>query len=171
MRLFIALELPWETRSGLHDLLAEERERYGFLRWTSLENLHVTLRFLGDVNPGKIADRLSEMHLGSLLPVEFSLFRTGTFGSPPRILWVSGCFSRAVYRLTSVLGEIPDDRGDKAQGRFIPHVTVARAPRSGSIPSVKLPGELSGLAGSVTLYNSTLTPAGPVYERVFQVSS
>lgn len=170
MRLFIALELPGETRSGLHELLAGERERFSHLRWTSPDNLHVTLRFLGDLDPRAISHRLGEMDLASLLPVEFSLFRTGTFGSPPRVLWVSGRFSHSVNRLASVLGEIPDDRNDTAQGRFMPHVTVARAPRGSSIPSVTLPGELRGLAGSVTLFNSTLTSEGPVYERIFQVS-
>ncbi len=170
MRLFIALDLPGETRSALDDLLAEERERYGFLRWTSPENLHVTLRFLGDLNPRETGERLKEMKLNALLPVEFTLFRTGTFGSPPRVLWVSGRFSRSVNDLASALTKIPDETGDAPRGRFIPHVTVARAPRGSSVPSIALPGQIRGLAVSVSLYNSTLAPAGPIYERIHQVS-
>lgn len=170
MRLFLALELPREIRNGLNEMLAGQRERFSFLRWTSPENLHVTLRFLGDLNPSETADKLRKLNPGSFLPVEYTLFRTGTFGSPPRILWVSGRFSPSVNRLASVLGEIPDERGDNARGCFIPHITVARAPRGSSLPSVTLSGEIKGFAGSLTLFNSTLTSAGPVYERFFQVS-
>ncbi|PIE51561.1 RNA 2',3'-cyclic phosphodiesterase [Candidatus Fermentibacteria bacterium] len=163
MRLFIAMELPSEVRRSISDWIEPLSRQHSDLRWTSCENLHVTLRFLGNVNPDSVIQKMKESQIKSFLPVEFTLNRLGTFGRPSSVLWVSGKFSEGVFDLAEKLGSIPDDRGLTKTCRYCPHITVARARRGFSIPFLPWRESLIGASSTIGLYSSELTGKGSVY--------
>ena len=123
-RLFIALEIPREAALSLSLL-------HGGLhgaRWIDVENYHITLRFVGDVD-APAADELVHA-LDRIERPEFSLslIGMGLFGSKkPHSLWASISASPELYALQAEIERIcqrlrlrPDPR------KFTPHVTLAR---------------------------------------------
>ncbi len=123
-RLFIALEIPRDAalslsllRGGLHGA-----------RWIDVENYHITLRFVGDVD-APTADELVHA-LDRVERPEFglSLIGMGSFGSKkPHSLWAGVSASPELYALQAEIERIcqklrlrPDPR------KFTPHVTIAR---------------------------------------------
>jgi RNA 2',3'-cyclic 3'-phosphodiesterase len=132
-RLFVAVELPEPIRDAIEDLVEPLRSIDGF-RWTPVGNLHLTLAFLGWVEPDTvdpIRERLPTAAT-ALEPFEARLAGVGRFPErgKARVLWVGfddptgslAELSATVARSLEGLFQ-PDERP------FRPHVTVARARR------------------------------------------
>ena len=135
MRLFVALEIPAAVRDNLAALLKDLRDlslRVGDKRgrWVRPENLHVTLKFIGEAADAKlegIRDSLAKIR--SDAPVDLQFRGLGYFPHErhPRVLWVG---LNASSNLALLAGDI--DRALEAQGvapekrAFAPHVTLAR---------------------------------------------
>ncbi len=140
MRLFAGLPLPSDIAEGLVHALASARQRAPRARWVPAENLHVTLRFFGDVDDAARAALEAVFDSGELRRPTISC-RLGAAGQfplrgAPRVLWVgletgaaeSHAFWESLRRLLAPLQEkgapletLPRDERD-----FAPHVTVAR---------------------------------------------
>jgi RNA 2',3'-cyclic 3'-phosphodiesterase len=132
MRLFVAVLLP----SGFEDALADIKRQIGRhldLRWTPAENLHLTLKFLGDVAD----DRVNEVGAGlrdALSPVpafDVVLAGLGAFPSPsrPRVVWVGAREGRRTLtalaeRVESALEPLGFSRESRP---YEAHLTLARA--------------------------------------------
>lgn len=123
-RLFAALEIPRDAVLSLSLL----RGGLPGARWIDVENYHLTLRFIGDVE-GHVADEIaSAFDRIHRPPFELSLNGIGTFGTKkPHSLWAGVPASpemRALHdeieRICQRLGLPPDAR------KFTPHVTLAR---------------------------------------------
>jgi 2'-5' RNA ligase len=123
-RLFTGIEIPPEVREEL----ARIRRPLPGGRWTEPENLHLTLRFVGDLdNPRatEFADRLADIEADAF---ELRLAGLGTFGgNEPRSIWAGveaspqlEALARANDRAARAAGLPPDGR------QFKPHVTIAR---------------------------------------------
>jgi RNA 2',3'-cyclic 3'-phosphodiesterase len=120
MRLFVALELPGAARRELERKLASARQGLPKARWTSVEQLHVTLLFLGE----------TDAELCTALDRAFEPACAGSFppGRPARVLWVGlecGAELPAMQRrieaaACEVLSRPPEPRP------YHPHVTVGR---------------------------------------------
>lgn len=135
MRLFVALEIPAAVRDNLAALLKDLRDLSRQLgdrrgRWVRPENLHVTLKFIGEAADTKlegIRDALAKIR--SDAPVDLQFRGLGYFPNEkhPRVLWVG---LNASSNLALLAGDI--DRALEAQGvapekrAFAPHVTLAR---------------------------------------------
>ena len=135
MRLFVALEIPAAVRDNLAALLKDLRDlslRLGDKRgrWVRPENLHVTLKFIGEAADTKlegIRDALAKIR--SDAPFDLQFRGLGYFPNEkhPRVLWVG---LNASSNLALLAGDI--DRALEAQGiapekrAFAPHVTLAR---------------------------------------------
>lgn len=143
---------------------------YPDLRWTSSENQHLTLRFLGNREPESVVKEIEQLNLGFSLPVSFTLERCGTFGRPPSVLWLSGKFAETCYHLASRLAGIVDENGEMEKRRFFPHITVARSPRGRAIPRIDFKDKIHGSSAGIELISSTLTSRGPIYRTLFGVS-
>lgn len=123
-RLFVALEIPQDAALSLSLL----RGGLPGARWIDVENYHLTLRFIGNVE-GHVADEVA----GALDRIRRSPFRlqlagVGAFGSKkPHALWAG---VKASPEMNALQGEI--ERNFQRIGlaadprRFTPHVTVAR---------------------------------------------
>lgn len=125
MRLFIALSLPDEVRERL-SLLANGLPG---ARWVAPESLHLTLRFVGELD-GRQAHDLDDMLSTLDLPeFELTLRGLGTFdeGRRLRSLWVGIEPNEALMRLQAKVETAVQRAGLPAERRkFKPHVTLAR---------------------------------------------
>ncbi|MEE8517572.1 MAG: RNA 2',3'-cyclic phosphodiesterase [Dehalococcoidia bacterium] len=180
LRLFIAVELPEEIRQILAEVTARLRQQLGGpYRWVPAGNIHLTLRFLGDVEAGRVG-ALGEALAGgvrSLTPFTLSLEGTGTFpgGRNPSVVWagLGGGIAAltglrdAVETAMVAVGEGP------GVGKFAAHLTLARVRTRLSVGEA---GELTRLLSEVrypdgasfevrgaSLIHSSLGPGGPSY--------
>ena len=123
-RLFTALEIPRDAALSLSLL------RGGLLgaRWVDVENYHITLRFIGDVE-GHIADEIANA-LDRVRRPSFSLALSGVgaFGSKkPHAIWAGVTASPDLSALQAEIERICQRVGVAADPRkFTPHVTLAR---------------------------------------------
>jgi RNA 2',3'-cyclic 3'-phosphodiesterase len=135
VRLFVALEIPAAVRDNLAALLKDLRGLSMQLgdtrvRWLRRENLHVTLKFIGEAADTRLAGiRDSLAKIRSDAPVDLQFRGLGFFPNEkhPRVLWVG---LNASANLPLLAGDI--DRALEPQGvarekrAFAPHVTLAR---------------------------------------------
>src|SRR5690242_20680052 len=93
LRVFVAVQIPQEIKTQMMAQTFELRQQAGRgVRWGSIENIHITLKFLGDVTQKQV-DALTEAlqtHMRTHAPFQISLDGVGTFPNPkrPRIIWV-----------------------------------------------------------------------------------
>ena len=185
LRLFIAVELPAIVRKRLADVAGELRamglER---LRWVKPENIHITLKFLGEAPAERrpeIEDALRAAAEG-VAPHELTLGALGKFGGrqSPRVLWVDvrgdvdvlKALQKRVNGRIVPLGFPADERP------FAAHLTLARVPQeiakhvarplSEAIGAVTVPDPPIPVR-EVVLMRSELRPGGPLYTRLSAV--
>jgi RNA 2',3'-cyclic 3'-phosphodiesterase len=127
-RLFTAIEIPEAMRLRLSLL----RTPISGAKWVQPEDMHVTLRFAGDID-GRTADEFADLLAGaSVAPFTLSIVGGGAFGGrDPRVLWAgvtAGPEMEALYRANEraarAVGLEPNPRD------FRPHVTLARMRRA-----------------------------------------
>lgn len=167
-RLFIAIDLPATIREGLFGL----GSGIPGSRSVPIEQLHLTLKFIGDIESGKlpvIRETLQEIQFS---PLPLVLAGVGHFPlrGNPTVLWVGVKPSDALVVLQKRIENSLYHRGIPREGRkFFPHVTVARLNHS---PAQRIAQFLAGnnllispefTADSFTLYASSLTPKGAVH--------
>jgi len=165
VRIFAALELPGRVIEKIADWRKPFVSLYPLLKWVRTDAMHLTLRYFGDIPKSgvrEIHNILSSWHPG---PLEFSLFKIGTFGKKksPSVLWLGGSVPEEISRLAGELGRIPDEKGRKSGKKFIPHLTIARRGRSLEMPKLDSPDEIKGVFTEAAVINSKLTSHGPEY--------
>lgn len=169
-RLFVALRPPRPMREAL---LANMADIPG-ARWQEDELLHLTLRFIGEVDRHVAGDVAAALGSVSHPPFDLRLDRIGCFDRRGRIdnIWagvaphdpVRSLFA-AVTRALSRAGIPPEQRA------FMPHITLARFSRGqeppGPLPMEQLwPAPVEGRFDHFLLYESTLGSAGPSYAAI-----
>jgi 2'-5' RNA ligase len=155
MRLFVALRFPESVRMAIRDATASLRGTGLSVRWTPVEQLHITLRFLGDVDlPGAagVGERLAEA-ARECGPFDLPLGGVGAFPSMrrPRVVWLGAGPSTGITALHRSVETAVGECGFKPEGRpFRPHITLGRVrpPRRGSSPPAD-PAELARLGGAI----------------------
>jgi 2'-5' RNA ligase len=183
VRTFIAIELPAEVREDLGALVERLRASGARLTWVRPEAMHLTLRFLGDVEPEPL-ERLREILAEAYAAqsrFELSVRGLGAFPNirRPSVLWAGVASSddalarvqQAAERAAQAIGLPPETKA------FHPHLTLARV-KVASEASKVLPewereqGYDAGTfpAEGVTLFSSTLTPRGAVYRPIQEYS-
>ena len=123
-RLFTGIELPEDVA----DLIGDLEAPLPGVRWIHTDNLHLTLRFAGDVdNP--VAREFAQFLSGIDVPAfEMRLEGLGTFGGKdPRALWAGVTAGPELETLARACERAARAAGLKPEGRtFKPHVTIAR---------------------------------------------
>jgi RNA 2',3'-cyclic 3'-phosphodiesterase len=168
-RLFIAVDFPDEVRESLADMC------YGVpaAKWVAKDQLHLTLRFIGDADDGLLADVSEILH--DVNASGFSLTLKGVGYFPPRrkpnVLWAGIEPSEPLAFLRDSIEKLLGELGLPPEGRkFHPHVTLARL--RPEAPLAKITAFLSSNnlfkaqnvpVGEFHLYSSVLMPAGPVH--------
>ena len=167
-RLFVAIDLPGNVREELASL----REELPGGRWVAGNQLHLTLRFIGEVEAqqqGDIDAALRHVHED---PFSLTLRQVGHFGRPGRVLWVGMDRPSGLLALQQEIEAALVRAGIPPEERpFSPHITLARLKGTPSLLLAAYEGEHRAFATStfpVTefhLYSSTLTPTGALHRR------
>jgi 2'-5' RNA ligase len=178
VRLFVAAELPALHRAALGGVC--EQGRRGGVRWVPAENVHLTLKFLGEVDDNlvpKIEEALATVAAGAE-PFPLSLSGCGCFPNAraPRVLWVGlGEGAAAAGALAAAVDEALEPLGFGREKRpFQAHLTIGRAkePREAATTATRKLAQLGEFAAAaepleaMALVKSTLTPDGSIYEEV-----
>jgi len=124
LRLFAAVSLPTETPQAL----ARRQTGIEGARWSPLENLHVTLRFFGEVREDVAADLDAELGQVDVRPFEITLQGAGSFGDGEDLnaVWAGVAESAELRRLAGACETAARRAGLKADKRnYRPHVTLA----------------------------------------------
>jgi 2'-5' RNA ligase len=133
LRSFVAVLLPDRVRAGLAAVSAELRGQTRGLAWVPPDNLHLTVRFLGEIGPVAL-ERVREAVTAvaaAVPPFTVNLGGLGGFpvGRAPRVLWAS--VVAGGEKIEALFGELEAAlvaRGIPGESRaFHPHVTLARA--------------------------------------------
>lgn len=132
MRLFIAVPLAPPIKELVRQAMPALQQEQPFQRWVHPEDLHITLKFLGDTQPTAVP--ALEAKLGQIasrsMPFSLQLEGIGTFGSPraPSVLWAGlGGSLQALHRLQADVELEAAELGYAPEGRaYAPHVTLAR---------------------------------------------
>lgn len=155
MRLFIAADIP---RERLPQLASLQFELEGW-RWLPLENLHLTLAFLGEQpRPEPVLERLALLRHP---PVSLETGPLKMLNRRVLALEVAGLNSLAA-RVHQLLGELHTEKR-----AFRGHLTVARARTKMQVarPAPR-PAQLSFVCDSVSLQRSRLLPSGASYQTL-----
>lgn len=176
IRAFIAIDLPEAIREELASIVQDLNREVPkkSIRWARPENIHLTLKFLGDTKIDSLdqitggLDRVG----GGNPPFHLALDKLGCFPNPrrPRIVWVGvngdvdtlQSLQETVDQMLTPLGWELEKR------KFHPHLTIGRVKNSKQVADSQLPwgNQMKPLpfpVDSLTLYESILKPSGAVY--------
>jgi len=178
MRVFIAIDIDEETIASLDDLQKRLKREVnlskGDVKWVKPQSMHLTLKFLGEVKDTRIAEVCNVVEKAAAGYSRFELKATGLgyFGKgAAKVLWIGIEENSA---LTGVQKDIEDglaEAGWAPEARpFSGHLTLCRirSPKTGR-KLAEISRDYCGLevgtwvADSVCVYQSELTPDGPVY--------
>ena len=168
IRLFVAIELPEDVRERLAALCS------GVLgaRWVARENMHISLRFIGEVDEARSEDIALALSAVSAPAFDLSLGGVGRFGngSAARVLWAEVEKNPALFHLQGKVESALVRAGLDPEGRkFAPHVTLARlkgAPRSRVEAFIADNGLFRARTFAVerfVLFSSFLSRSGAIY--------
>jgi len=144
------------------------------MKWVEADNLHITLRFLGEVDEGRIPDISSAAEDAAKYQKQFKVIlgRLGAFPNPrkARVFWWG--LEKGAEESATLFTNL--ERGLVAMGfnperkRYHPHITLARLRNPTQLPidSFSVVKDLSFTTDGFTLFQSTLTPQGPIYKIV-----
>jgi 2''-5'' RNA ligase len=170
VRLFTAIDLPESLRERIRPLLDTHLSGAKCL---PLEQIHLTLRFLGEVNPAKfeeIRNALRQIHSG---PFRLALHGTGCFPNPARarVLWVGLETPPELFDLQNRIESCVQSLGFTPESKpFAPHITLARFKYR---PSPQLAALLEAQRDfsseswepeAFHLYSSWLSPKGAIHK-------
>ena len=184
LRAFLAAELPPNLQDAIQTATAGLRRTLGaeLVRWVPARNVHLTLKFLGDVSPASLdlIKHMLETEAGKHEPFDAAVEGFGCYPNArkPRILWVG---LEAPPRLASLhhdLNAAAARLGYPAEDRdFSPHLTIGRVRQNATATEVqKIRAEVEHVqlgnlgttrVDSIHLFKSDLLPTGSVYTKLF----
>ena len=173
-RLFIALPLPETAKSEISAFVHALRRTAPEIRWVRPEQMHVTMKFLGDVELEREKMLMGVLEpLSTMRPFQFNLAGLGAFPDRrrARVVWTGIDLGKAeVTELAGLVETACEAAGFEREERgFSAHITLARVKEPGDFgPLWRQADEIRFVghpvhATEVRLIHSTLTPKGPVY--------
>ncbi len=179
MRCFIAIDIDENNRAALGDLQQQMKSEVDIkksdVKWVKPENIHLTLKFLGEIRDEQVVDvcNIVKDVAGRHDSFELDIESVGHFGGrSARILWVgSGKGRENLLQLQEDLEQQLASAGWPPEKRaFSGHLTLCRIrnPKAG-IKLAQIAEQYRDFkvgvmpADSVSVYQSELTPAGPIY--------
>jgi len=181
VRSFIAIELPQEIKSELAHLQERLKRACGYCpaKWVTIESIHLTLNFLGDIPFSRLDDIKNAVAQAAAASDIFELGLDGLGAFPnlerPHIVWLGlngnveklSKIQKRLEQLLAGLGFSPEIRP------FSPHLTLARVRDDASAADKKRLGQVISSTTcktdclipvrQVSLIKSQLTPAGSIY--------
>jgi 2'-5' RNA ligase len=181
MRTFIAVELPENIKNKIGELQAPLKRTDAFVSWVKPENIHITLKFLGEVPEEKMNEVFSatEAALKETKRFKMNLKRMGAFPDfrRPRVIWVgTGKGGEELLSMANKIEEEMEKIGyPKENRKFSPHFTIGRVKSPKNIEklmelvkSTDFETEDIGV-NEVTVMKSQLHPAGAIYTSLKKI--
>jgi len=178
MRLFIAIDLPEQAKESIEKIKLELKGIKG-IKQVAKENIHLTLKFLGEIDDAKVKDITKALESVKFKPFKICISKMGFFPSEQRIqvVWADAEPAEPLLELKKMIDKaLPSFKDDHP---FKTHITFARIKyiehdfdKKKIIDMVKNKklDKAEFLVDKFKLYKSDLTPAGPVYEVVKEFS-
>lgn len=173
MRTFLAVEIPKHIRKKIDNFIQEEKNKGLPIKWVKFENLHVTLKFLGEIDEKKkeeITLLIQEISKNNA-SFQMHLEKLGCFPTPrnPRVLWIG--VKQGSENLCNIAHELEEKLsqfGFKKEKRFHAHLTIGRIKKFCKIDDILAKDIKTEIfpANSIILFKSTLRPEGPIYEAL-----
>jgi 2'-5' RNA ligase len=175
MRTFIAIELPDQIKNQIEQVQAPLKKTKAFVSWVKPGNIHVTLKFLGEVPEEKIDEIFSATGKAVEGTKRFtmSLKGMGTFPDfkRPRVIWVGT--GSGQEELSGMAGRIEDEMEKigfpKEKRRFSAHFTIGRVKSPKGVEKLMEMVKSSDFqteeiaVSEVVVMRSQLHPAGAIY--------
>ena len=169
LRTFICIDFPSEVIKEVARIQTLIKNKFIFTgKSIELENLHLTLKFLGEIDKNKlekIKEKLSTIKF-PILNLQLSHMGTFSFKRKPRIVWIK--INGNIFALQKKIDESLSKLFTKEE-RFMSHLTIARIKyvkdKSGFIDYVKniKPKKIKFSVSKFKLKSSELKPTGPIY--------
>ncbi len=171
-RLFVAIDLPDAVKTQLAQLQAN----VAGAKWVNREQMHLTLRFIGETSLEQIKELETGLAAIQAAPFSFQLSGVGHF--PPRgkarVLWVGLPHVEALQHLQAQIEQVVTHCGfEPADHPFSPHITLARFRSPPAIVEMEAYVRHHNAFKSdviqvnqFVLYSSTLTANGSIYTRL-----
>lgn len=179
IRTFIAIDISRDVRNAISGLISELKLVPADVRWVRVEGIHLTLKFLGNIQSHMVNDILMAMERSADGIGAFKVEVKGTGAFPnfkrPRVFWVGVKEETGkLARLASAIEKELKVLGFKEEGRhFTPHLTLGRVNQGGRVEKLcdiirRRENELFGEfdAGEVVLFRSELKPTGAEYTKL-----
>ncbi len=173
MRTFIAIPLPEACREILEKMQRPMRSLGADIRWTSIASIHLTLKFLGEIDPAVVPELASALRSISAASFGLSIRGLGTFPDlrNPRVVWCG--VQGDVGRLAALQSEVENACGklgfEREKRAFHPHLTLGRVNGKRNLQPlldyirIGTEVESSFVADNINIYESVLMPRGAVY--------
>jgi 2'-5' RNA ligase len=184
-RVFAALDLSQQVITDIFNY-RKNLEQYlpPILRWTKTDQLHITLKFVGELQENhlhSLQNKIEEV-FSEVYKFQLQLQGSGTFPNErnPRILWVGIHPSHELLEVVKMNEDIFQTFGYPAEKRpFQAHITIARFKESCTHQeltqfqllwkTLKQDFQTQQSMDHLTLYQSTLTRQGPIYKSLTKV--
>jgi 2'-5' RNA ligase len=184
LRAFIASELPPPLQDSIHTATASLRDALGdgLIRWVPAHNVHLTLKFLGDVSTSslELIKQMMATEASQFAAFDAQVEGLGCYPNlrRPRVLWVGlqapaelVSLQRAIEAASARLGYESEERD------FSPHLTIGRVRQNVSssdlhrIRAALESGQIGLLGGTrveaIHLFKSELRPEGSIYTKLY----
>ena len=186
MRTFIAVDFPSYMLKKIEEItaffrtLTPEKD----LKWVETNNLHLTIKFLGEIEEYKIAQVKHTLSKALKDQISFDIEIKGLGMYPnknnPRVIWLGIVGANPLMKIHKVLNqELTALEITPERRAFSPHLTIARIRRHTDHKQARQIGEILSeyrveSLGAITieqihLYQSVLTPSGPIYSLLHSV--
>jgi len=162
MRLFIAIDVSKEVQDYL---LKIQSKLDRSVRLT--KSFHITLKYLGEVSENlvpKIKEKLDEIKFEDF---ELELLELGTFPNKNfiKVIWIGVKDQLQIMKLQEQVEKKLKEFNFKRDFNFHPHITLARVNRKIKFPNINIE-KIEFKVSNFYLYQSTLTPQGPIYTKI-----
>ncbi len=159
MRYFIAIDIPDELKEEIREF--QKTLPFG-LKLVKPENIHITLKFLGDVDEKEIISKLEGIEIEQFesKTIEIGFFPKKNYA---RVIWLG----LEDNEITDIVRKI-ETRLNLTKEDFIPHITIARSKIPLRNLEINFKPEKTIKINKITLYSSELTPKGPIYKKVVE---
>ena len=179
IRCFVAIEIQNELKTKIDDYILTLKQIAPKIKWINAKNLHLTLKFLGEIPQELLSQVQSELSAVSNVvnPFEMSVSSAGFFPNQlkPRVVWLGlqNDSNNSIFKLHEWIDERLEPLGfEREKRRFSPHLTLGR---------IKVPGDYQDLSeyinqnkfhstrinvSRVVLMKSVLKPMGPKYTQI-----
>ncbi|MFH0839145.1 MAG: RNA 2',3'-cyclic phosphodiesterase [Candidatus Omnitrophota bacterium] len=181
IRTFIAIELTKELQEELKDLQQELKKSNIDATWVRPENIHLTLKFLGNITTPRIEQIGSILEDTAKQRKAFYVGLSGIGAFPkleyPRVVWVG--INEGKQETAELAKSLEDKLGEigfqKENRPFSSHLTLARIRNPHNkdklkkiVEGISFTSKNKAYINKIILFKSTLTPQGSIYSKIYQ---